>query len=71
LIHAMHESDIHPSLENAKAYGNWHNRCKLFGSKAVIDASQRYIDTSADVQSTNRTKAFECLFLELRKDIER
>ncbi|MFA4994182.1 MAG: hypothetical protein WC521_02635 [Bdellovibrionales bacterium] len=71
LLNAMHESEIHPSPENAKAYGNWHNRCKLFGSHGVIEASQRYIDTSADVQSDARKKAFEELFLEMRKDMAR
>ena len=71
IIDAMHEADIHPSLENAKAFGNWTNRCKLFGSPEVIAAAQAYIETSADVTSDARARAFEALFSAMRKDISR
>ncbi len=71
LIEAMHQCDIHPSQETAKAFGNWTNRCKLFGSPEVIKAAQAYIETSADVYSKNRAQAFEALFLAMREDIRR
>ena len=69
LLNALHESDVRPSPENAKAYGNWHNRCKLFGSKGVIEASQRLIDSSSDVHGDARKRAYDELFLEMREDI--
>jgi len=71
LIEAMHQSDIQPSMENAKAFGNWFNRCKLFGSPEVIAAAQAYIDTSADVTSKERAEAFDALFVAMREDIRK
>ncbi|MFA4994539.1 MAG: hypothetical protein WC521_04460 [Bdellovibrionales bacterium] len=69
LIDAMYESDVHPSLETQKNYGKWHNRCKLYGSHAVVDASQRFIDTSSAVTGEARSKAYRELFEEMRKDL--
>jgi hypothetical protein len=71
LIDAMHQADIHPSVENAKAFGNWTNRCKLFGSPEVIAAAQACIKTSADVTGDACAKAFEALFSAMREDIRK
>ena len=67
MIEAMHEADIHPSVENAKAFGNWTNRCKLFGSPKVIAAAQAYIETSDNVTGEARAKAFDALFSAMRR----
>jgi hypothetical protein len=65
----MHDADIQPSPENAKGYGNGHNRCRLFGSKQVVAASQRYIDTSSDVFGEERTRSFRELLAGMRDDL--
>jgi hypothetical protein len=71
MIEAMHEADIRPSTENAKAFGNWTNRCKLFGSPEVINAAQEYISTSNDVAGAARARAFDTLFRAMRVDMRR
>ena len=69
LIEALHQSDVHPSLETAKNFGNWTNRCKLFGSPGVIKAAHGMIDTSNDVEGEERKKAYSALFEEMRRDM--
>ncbi len=71
LVDALHQADVRPSMENAKAFGNWANRCKLFGSQEVIVAVQALIETSDDVKSDARTKAYEAFFSAMREDIRR
>jgi hypothetical protein len=71
LLDALHQSDIRPSVENAKEFGNWANKCKLFGSEKVLAAVQSMIDTSVDVKSEARKDAYDALFLAMREDIKR
>jgi hypothetical protein len=71
LIEALRNCDIHPSRENAKAYGAWHVRCKLFGSDEVVKSSQRLIDTCNDVHGDAPARVYEDLFEAMRRDIRR
>jgi hypothetical protein len=68
-LNAMHEGDIHPSLENAKKCGLWHNRCKLFGSKRVSNAMQMMLETNDD--KIGRDKAVVELYNAMREDLSR